>query len=78
MTATKRAKNIDICREFKSKITIVDTISWGNGVNRWNFPDFGGDGNGFKLGGGDAADIGVRYSRLSMHHSIRTNLIWNI
>ncbi|KAJ4361836.1 hypothetical protein N0V83_010777 [Neocucurbitaria cava] len=44
--------------EFKSKITIVDTISWGNGVNRWNFPDFGGDGNGFKLGGGDAADIG--------------------
>ncbi|CAO2653361.1 Nn.00g027720.m01.CDS01 [Neocucurbitaria sp. VM-36] len=44
--------------EFKSKITIVDTISWGNGVNRWNFPDFAGDGNGFKLGGGDAADKG--------------------
>lgn len=42
--------------EFKSKITVVDTISWGNGVNRWNFPDFQGDGNGFKLGGGDAAD----------------------
>lgn len=42
--------------EFKSKITIVDTISWGNGVNRWGFTDFQGDGNGFKLGGGDAAD----------------------
>ncbi|KAH6901309.1 hypothetical protein BKA70DRAFT_1436355 [Coprinopsis sp. MPI-PUGE-AT-0042] len=25
----------------------------GNDFNRWNFPDFGGDGNGFKLGGGD-------------------------
>lgn len=45
-------------REFKSKITIVDTISWGNGVNRWNFPNFAGDGNGFKLGGGNAGDKG--------------------
>ncbi|KAL6703822.1 Pectate lyase pel9 [Coniothyrium glycines] len=44
--------------EFKSKVTIVDTISWGNGFNRWNFPDFAGDGNGFKLGGGDEADKG--------------------
>ncbi|KAL3420447.1 pectate lyase [Phlyctema vagabunda] len=44
--------------EFKSGITIEDTISWGNGFNRWGFSDFQGDGNGFKLGGGDAADIG--------------------
>ncbi|KAH6725047.1 pectate lyase [Leptodontidium sp. 2 PMI_412] len=44
--------------EFKSGITIEDTISWGNGVNRWGFSDFQGDGNGFKLGGGDAADKG--------------------
>ncbi|KAF2125632.1 polysaccharide lyase family 9 protein [Dothidotthia symphoricarpi CBS 119687] len=44
--------------EFKSKITIVDTISWGNGFNRWSFTDFAGDGNGFKLGGGNAGDIG--------------------
>jgi hypothetical protein len=42
--------------EFKSKITVVDTIAWGNGVNRWGFTDFQGDGNGFKLGGGDEAD----------------------
>ncbi|KAF2628121.1 polysaccharide lyase family 9 protein [Macroventuria anomochaeta] len=42
--------------EFKSKITIVDSIAWGNGVNRWGFSDFQGDGNGFKLGGGDEAD----------------------
>jgi hypothetical protein len=45
-----------VYREFKSKVTILDTISWGNGFNRWSFPDFAGDGNGFKLGGGDAAD----------------------
>lgn len=45
-------------REFKSKVTIIDTISWGNGVNHWDFTDFQGDGNGFKLGGGDAADMG--------------------
>ncbi len=24
--------------------------AWGNGVNRWGFSDFNGDGNGFKLG----------------------------
>jgi Right handed beta helix region/Protein of unknown function (DUF1565) len=39
--------------EFLSPITIENTVAWGNGVNRWNFPDFAGDGNGFKLGGGD-------------------------
>ncbi|KAH7371703.1 pectate lyase L [Pyrenochaeta sp. MPI-SDFR-AT-0127] len=54
--------------EFKSKVTIVDTIAWGNGFNRWNFPDFAGDGNGFKLGGGDAAD------KKSADHSV-TNCI---
>ncbi|KAL4962918.1 putative pectate lyase [Aspergillus stella-maris] len=44
--------------EFTSAVTIEDTISWGNGVNRWDFTPFEGDGNGFKLGGGDEADIG--------------------
>ncbi|GAB1216562.1 hypothetical protein ATERTT37_005778 [Aspergillus terreus] len=44
--------------EFKSAVTIEDTISWGNGYNRWGFTPFEGDGNGFKLGGGDDADIG--------------------
>ncbi|PLB53534.1 pectate lyase [Aspergillus steynii IBT 23096] len=42
--------------EFKSGVTIEDTISWGNGYNRWDFEPFEGDGNGFKLGGGDEAD----------------------
>jgi hypothetical protein len=40
---------------FTSPVTIQDSISYGNGVNRWNFPDFAGDGNGFKLGGGNPA-----------------------
>ncbi|GAB1201292.1 Pectate lyase pel9 [Aspergillus pseudonomiae] len=38
-------------REFKSAVTIEDTISW-------DFSPFEGDGNGYKLGGGDEADIG--------------------
>ncbi|MFC3999932.1 right-handed parallel beta-helix repeat-containing protein [Nocardiopsis sediminis] len=40
---------------FESPITIEDTIAYGNGFNRWDLPDFSGDGNGFKLGGGDPA-----------------------
>ncbi|KAJ3515314.1 hypothetical protein NLJ89_g1828 [Agrocybe chaxingu] len=44
--------------EFKSAVTITNTIAWGNGFNRWGFSDFAGDGNGFKLGGGDVADKG--------------------
>ena len=39
--------------KFLSPIRIEDSMAWGNGVNRWNFPNFAGDGNGFKLGGGD-------------------------
>ncbi|KAK2752793.1 hypothetical protein FQN55_005925 [Onygenales sp. PD_40] len=45
--------------EFTSAVTIEDTIAWGNGFNRWDFSDFQGDGNGFKLGGGDADQIGA-------------------
>ncbi|KAF2836070.1 polysaccharide lyase family 9 protein [Patellaria atrata CBS 101060] len=40
--------------QFGSPVTIEDTIAWGNGVNRWGFSPFEGDGNGFKLGGGSA------------------------
>lgn len=35
---------------FASPVTIEEVYSWGNGVNRWGFTDFEGDGNGFKLG----------------------------
>ena len=39
--------------EFTSPITIDGSISYGNGYNRWNIPNYSGDGNGFKLGGSD-------------------------
>ncbi|WND16580.1 right-handed parallel beta-helix repeat-containing protein [Streptomyces violaceus] len=41
--------------EFASPVTIENTVAYGNGFNRWNFPGFAGDGNGFKLGGGSPA-----------------------
>ncbi|QRW08248.1 pectate lyase [Ceratobasidium sp. AG-Ba] len=55
--------------EFLSPVTVENSYSWGNGFNRWNFPDFAGDGNGFKLGGG-AKDTAVP-------HVIRNNIAWN-
>ncbi|MFK8906670.1 hypothetical protein [Streptomyces sp. YS-3] len=33
----------------------ITSAAYGNGFNRWGFPDFAGDGNGFKLGGGTPA-----------------------
>lgn len=39
--------------EFLSPVALESTVAWGNGFNRWDFPDFEGDGNGFKMGGGD-------------------------
>ncbi|TMR97801.1 carbohydrate-binding protein [Nonomuraea basaltis] len=50
---------------FLSPITVESSVAWGNGFNRWNLPDYTGDGNGFKLGGGDPdppADHVVRNS----------------
>ncbi|MEU0026784.1 right-handed parallel beta-helix repeat-containing protein [Streptomyces sp. NPDC006335] len=41
--------------KFTSPVLVENTVSYGNGFNRWNFPDFAGDGNGFKLGGGSPA-----------------------
>jgi hypothetical protein len=41
--------------KFTSPVQIDSSVSWANGVNRWNFPNFAGDGNGFKLGGGGPA-----------------------
>lgn len=41
--------------KFASPILIENTVAYGNGFNRWDFPDFAGDGNGFKMGGGTPA-----------------------
>ncbi|MDG4770248.1 cellulose binding domain-containing protein [Solwaraspora sp. WMMD792] len=38
---------------FTSPILIEDSAAWGNGFNRWDLPGYSGDGNGFKMGGGD-------------------------
>ena len=35
---------------FGSAVTMEEVYAWGNGFNRWDFDDFNGDGNGFKLG----------------------------
>jgi hypothetical protein len=35
---------------FGSAVTLEEVYAWGNGVNRWGFSSFEGDGNGFKLG----------------------------
>ncbi|WP_256363059.1 right-handed parallel beta-helix repeat-containing protein [Streptomyces sp. TRM70350] len=43
--------------EFLSPIRIEDSVAWGNGVNRWGFPEWEGDGNGFKLGRGDTDHV---------------------
>jgi hypothetical protein len=49
---------------FASAVTIDEVYSWGNGVNRWGFTDFEGDGNGFKLGitGNPAANHTIKNS----------------
>ncbi|XVS66545.1 right-handed parallel beta-helix repeat-containing protein [Actinosynnema sp. CA-299493] len=52
---------------FSSPILLENSLAWGNGFNRWNLPDFTGDGNGFKLGGnGVAAD-----------HTARNTMAWD-
>ncbi|GAA1819731.1 hypothetical protein GCM10009682_45290 [Luedemannella flava] len=38
---------------FTSPILIESSAAWGNGFNRWSLPNYVGDGNGFKMGGGD-------------------------
>lgn len=64
--------------EFLSPIQIEDSMAWGNGFNRWNFPDFAGDGNGFKLGGGDVDPPANHIVRNTMafnnaHHGFTDN-----
>jgi hypothetical protein len=39
--------------EFLSPVVVENSVAYGNGFNRWNLPNYTGDGNGFKLGGGD-------------------------
>ena len=55
--------------EFLSPVTVENSLAWGNGYNRWNLPNYTGDGNGFKLGGGDVD--------LPAAHSVRHSMTWD-
>jgi hypothetical protein len=55
--------------EFLSPITIENSAAWGNGFNRWNLPNYTGDGNGWKLGGGD--------EDLPAAHVVRNSMAWD-
>jgi hypothetical protein len=52
---------------FSSPILVENSLAWGNGFNRWNLPDFTGDGNGFKLGGNGVA----------ANHTVRNSMTWD-
>ena len=55
--------------EFLSPITINDSLAYGNGFNRWGIPNYTGDGNGWKLGGGD--------EDLPAGHVVRNSMAWD-
>jgi hypothetical protein len=55
--------------EFLSPVAVESSLAWGNGVNRWNLPDYTGDGNGFKLGGGD--------EDLPAAHAVTNSMAWD-
>ncbi|WP_049578140.1 right-handed parallel beta-helix repeat-containing protein [Streptomyces sp. SBT349] len=56
--------------EFLSPILVEDSLAWGNGFNRWGLPDYTGDGNGFKLGGGGDEDPAAA-------HVTRNSMAWD-
>jgi hypothetical protein len=55
--------------EFLSPLLIESSLAWGNGFNRWNLPNYSGDGNGYKLGGGDDDPPAA--------HTIRNSMAWD-
>ncbi len=55
--------------EFLSPVLVENSLAWGNGYNRWGIPGYTGDGNGFKLGGGD--------EDLPAAHTTRNSMAWD-
>jgi hypothetical protein len=55
--------------EFTSPITIQNSVSYGNGYNRWGIPNYSGDGNGFKLGGSSGTGPAA-------NHSLSNDMAW--
>ncbi|MEU4568001.1 right-handed parallel beta-helix repeat-containing protein [Micromonospora sp. NPDC023956] len=54
---------------FLSPILIEDSVAYDNGYNYWNLPDYTGDGNGFKNGGGTDP-------RPAVAHVTRNSMAW--
>jgi len=48
---------------------VENSLAYGNGFNRWGIPNYTGDGNGFKLGGGDVA--------VAVAHTTRNSMAWD-
>jgi len=60
--------------EFTDNVTIENTWSYGNGVDRWNVGDsFDGDGAGFRL----ATEKPPFSKQANLSHLIRNNLAWD-
>lgn len=55
--------------EFLSPVLVENSLAYGNGFNRWGIPNYTGDGNGFKLGGGD--------EDLPAAHTVRNSMAWD-
>ena len=55
--------------EFLSPVLVENSLAYGNGFNRWGIPNYTGDGNGFKLGGGD--------EDLPAAHTMRNSMAWD-
>ncbi|WP_328840765.1 right-handed parallel beta-helix repeat-containing protein [Streptomyces europaeiscabiei] len=55
--------------EFLSPVTVEGSVAYGNGYNRWSLPNYTGDGNGFKLGGGGDEDPPAA-------HVVRNSAAW--
>ena len=55
---------------FLSPILIEDSVAYDNGYNHWNLPDYTGDGNGFKHGGGNDP-------RPAVDHVTRNSMAWD-
>ncbi|WP_405609511.1 right-handed parallel beta-helix repeat-containing protein [Streptomyces sp. NBC_00076] len=58
---------LDFWEFDNSPILVENALAWGNGFNRWNLPDYQGDGNGFKMGGNGVA----------ANHTVRNSMAWD-